>query len=775
MQQIENFIRSIFGEVGSDLFLSLCFKSDQGRFVSKFIEANQLEKLNHHIYYEVNPLTDIYYGVGLLGEKPAHGRGKAEDVIAIPGCWMDVDVAGPTHKTENLPKSIDEATEFINSLGLEPTVIVNSGGGFHVYWLFKELWAFCCEEEQQEAAELVKRFQQGVINKGRENGWQLDDTSDLARVLRLPGTFNYKIKSDPVKVEIISECESCRYKYEEIEEWVERMELNYNSAIFQGERNKSLFSIGCAMRGQGKGYDEIFDELLNVNSQRCKPLLERTEVETIARSASGYEPGQGDEGDGNSSGERISQRDQVIRLVNDYEYIHDADGTSFVSYNVKGHKETWPVKSTKFRSHLVRLYFKEFGGSLNSQAKTDAISHLDAMALEEGEERKVFNRIAEHEGAVFIDLCDEDWRVVQIDNDGWKITNNSPVAFVRNKGTKSLPQPLRDGSLEDLKKLINVDEDSFKLIVGFMVGCLNPDGPYPLLFLNGEQGSAKSTTQEIIKNIIDPADPSLESMPTNERELMITLKNCHLLSFDNLSGISGSMSDALCRVATGSGFKARSLFTDADQIVFKGSRPVMLNGINNIVQRGDLASRSLVVNLPPIPAYKRSRKQKLMEEFESRLPSILGGLCDVLSEALRNRHKVQLQEMPRMADFVHWVISAEPALPWNEGAFLKAFDKMQVEASDNVLDSDVFASAILTFMCSRDGWEGKPSELLKELNKDEIVDESSRKQWKGWPKSASQVWNKIVRVGPALREVGIEYDRQQGGDRKITLTNKNSC
>lgn len=158
---------------------------------------------------------DVYFGVGLQGEKPQTGRGTAEGVVAIPGLWVDVDVQGPGHKADDLPPTIEDAQAFVQSFPLPPTIMVASGGGLHVYWLFRELWTLESPAERQDAQRLARRFQATLIAAARERGWKLDNTSDLARVLRVPGTMNRK--SEPVEVRILELHDDRRYNPDEFD------------------------------------------------------------------------------------------------------------------------------------------------------------------------------------------------------------------------------------------------------------------------------------------------------------------------------------------------------------------------------------------------------------------------------------------------------------------------------------------------------------------------------------------------------------------------------
>ena len=134
---------------------------------------------------------------------------------------------------------------------------------------------------------------------------------------------------------------------------------------------------------------------------------------------------------------------------------------------------------------------------------------------------------------------------------------------------------------------------------------MRPTGPYPVLILQGEQGTAKSTAAKVLRLLIDPSAAPLRTAPLDERDLMIAARNGWIIALDNLSGLSSWLSDALCRIATGGGVSTRELYSDTDEVLIDVQRPIILNGIDDIATRQDLIDRSIIINLEPIPENKR--------------------------------------------------------------------------------------------------------------------------------------------------------------------------
>ena len=203
---------------------------------------------------------------------------------------------------------------------------------------------------------------------------------------------------------------------------------------------------------------------------------------------------------------------------------------------------------------------------------------------------------------------------------------------------------------------------------------MNPAGPYPILILTGEQGSAKTTTARVVRQLIDPFSPSVRSQPRDERDLMIAANNSWVISLDNLSGASQWLSDALCRISTGGGFATRELHTDSEEILFNSTRPIILNGIDDLGTSADLADRSLFITLPQIPEERRKTEREFWQSFEATRPRILGALLDAVSAALKNEEHVRIDRLPRMADFARWVYASASSaqLPFNAQEFWTA-------------------------------------------------------------------------------------------------------
>lgn len=452
--------------------------------------------------------------------------------------------------------------------------------------------------------------------------------------------------------------------------------------------------------------------------------------------------------------------DILIHLAQEADLFHSPDGNGFADLEIKGHRETWPLRARGFRRWLARLFYEATGGAPSSEALRSALNVIEAKAQFDAPERVVHVRVAALDGKLYLDLGDEMWRAVEIDVSGWQVIDNPPVRFRRAAGMEALPAPARGGSIEVLRSFLNVGSNAdFVLVVAWALAVLRNRGPYPLIVLSGEQGSAKSTFSAIVRALIDPNTAPLRALPREDRDLFIAANNGHVLAFDNVSGLPAWISDTLCRLATGGGFAVRQLYTDQDEVLFDTERPVILNGIEDIVTRPDLADRAVFLTLEPIPEERRRPEQELWAAFESERPRILGVLLDAVAKGLAMLPQTKLDKLPRMADFALWATACETAL-WPAGTFWAAYCDNRDDAIDGVIEADPIAAAVRALMAARTPWTGTASELLGTLSK--MAGERVANA-KTWPDSPRALGGRLRRVAPFMRKIGVEIGFEREG------------
>ena len=452
--------------------------------------------------------------------------------------------------------------------------------------------------------------------------------------------------------------------------------------------------------------------------------------------------------------------------------FHTAENDTYAQVLHDDHYEVWSTRSKGFELWLRHLYYLQTETALKKPDLNTAILEAEAKAMFDGPEIEVGLRVASYDGTIYVDLCNRRWEQIQINSDGWHIIplEESPVKFRRAKGMLPLPYPEMGGDLNWFKALLNLEKESdWCLIASWLVGAMNPSGPYPILILQGEQGTAKSTLSRFLRGLLDPSTVPTRTLPRTERDLAISAEAARVLCYDNVSDIKDALSDAFCRVATGGGFGTRTLYTDKSEELFNSMRPMIFNGISDLTVKHDFADRTLIVTLPPIKAEDRLPESVIKEQWAGLRPSVLGALCDAVVIAMRNAGSVKLERSPRMADFAKWVVSAEPALPWEPGSFMKAYDQNRFELIDVAIESDPISLSVLEMMTRPEApeeWSGTPTALLKRLA-NYVPNNAANK--KGWPQAPNIFSGRLRRVQTFLRAKGIDIERSKSGNREITL------
>jgi hypothetical protein len=381
-----------------------------------------------------------------------------------------------------------------------------------------------------------------------------------------------------------------------------------------------------------------------------------------------------------------TQEEKVLKYLEEElgcEFFHSRSDTPYVTVPAAPSSSSNSARvaysfSGDFRSWLKAEIFRR-QSSLPDKSEIDRSVELAKMqATYDSPEKEAAIGVTKRDGVIYFDLRRKDGKIVRIDVDGWEVITSSPVAFLRKKGTPSLPEPKRGGSLKDIQSFVNVSDEDFPLLLGFLLNQFSPEGTKPILFLHGMAGSGKSTAARYLKALVDPHEVLCQTLPSNEEDLLIASKHSSVLVFDNISGtLSPQMSDNLCRLASGSGMRKRKLYKDLNEVAIKGKAGVILTSIDAILGRKDIVQRSLKVTLTEMDRLPEAR---LTELFTESRAGILGRLFDAVSRGLSRLETVRNDdswERPRLHDAADWAVACEPALPVEKGSFRKALKNRQ--------------------------------------------------------------------------------------------------
>ena len=527
---------------------------------------------------------------------------------------------------------------------------------------------------------------------------------------------------------------------------------------------------------QADGFHDISDWIAALPQGEAKPAIVKLVDETPLWTAE--KP---------KKGKKESAASQLVRLVVEsrdaggggkggkrvgpFSLFHDPHHRAFARYHTENRVEIWPVESARFRKILATLWLESTGTIIGRNALSDAITTLAGLAIQRNPEEPTFLRVAPYGDDILIDLCDENWRVVLVTAEGWQVLESSPAAFVRTGSMLALPEPRPGGgSIEPLWELLNVTRAQRPLVAAALLNAFHPSGPYFVSNYLGEHGSAKSSAARIHRQLIDPNQNPLRSPPKEENDLFAQSVNNRCVALDNLSHLSLWLSDAICRIATGGGLSKRTLYTDFDETSLEIKRPVIINGIEDVATRPDLADRVLQIELQEIPKERRITEKVLWQKFDKAWPMIFTAILDGVSMALRTLPALEMPPLPRMADATEWATAGETAFGFSRWTFLKVYQRNLDESAEVAIDATPVGAAIRVLLDRQPKWEGQPRQLLEALN--ELVSDKTQKQ-EDWPKNAQKLGQILRRIAPALRRAGIDYQRPpREADRRIIKMRK---
>src|SRR5258708_1388327 len=461
--------------------------------------------------------------------------------------------------------------------------------------------------------------------------------------------------------------------------------------------------------------------------------------------------------------EPSNQAPRLVEIARDmYRVFRSTDGRTYAVERDGPNVAVTVGRHGRFATRLSRTFIESEGKAPSAAALDGAVRILDAYS-EDTEPEDVYLRIAPSDLGVVLDLAAPDGRCVIVTADGWSIEGRSPVLFRRGKGLPLVdPVPGIEG-LGKLQALLNARGDQFRLVIAWMVAALVPGRPYTILYLRGQQGSAKTSAARIIQSSIDPGASGPGSFPKDERDYAVRMHAAHVHAFDNLSTIQQWQSDILCRTATGDTFTTRELYSDDNLTVMSYQRPVILTAIDTVAMNSDLVERQLPVALHKIRAWNRRIERAtlgsdaetdpgVLDQFAKAQPYILGSLLDLLVSVLANAKATRPESLPRMADFALILAALANA---ERSTTLARYREISHHALGDVADSDRFAAAVLAFMEHRDSWTGTAGELRDELTM-QLGDREREHPPRGWPTDATRAGGRLPPIGPSPRVHALE-------------------
>lgn len=366
-------------------------------------------------------------------------------------------------------------------------------------------------------------------------------------------------------------------------------------------------------------------------------------------------------------------------------------------------------------------------------------------------------------------LANDSWQTVVVRPSGWRIGVSKYFHFLRMLSDlpQSIPVPGGD-LLQLLRPYVNLSEDSYLLFAIHLVQCFSKTSEHFAMVLASDKGTGKTTMSKLFRSLVDPSKSDVNPLSKSEDELKVLLANNYVVCLDNANkGVSESYSNILCSAITGAVESRRKLYTTSEQVLLTLRNIVIINGLNAVPRKSDLAQRSLLFELQTIEAKSRKSSSSFWASFNADKPKILGAIFDVLVKAMKIFPTLKIDKRHRMADCYEEMVAISLAL----GVSQEKFDQLLLQNNNRMQQlraDDPFVDAIKDYMLNKKELNDSVSNVYAAI-RGSLVGST-----RCFPLSPSAFSRRMNDERESLWAAGIEFVITDGTDtNKITLVNKN--
>ena len=425
------------------------------------------------------------------------------------------------------------------------------------------------------------------------------------------------------------------------------------------------------------------------------------------------------------------------------------------------------VESAQFEGLLSEKKYRADGRPANGE-EVLAVRRL-ARYYASKNVREVGVRVTRDEGAIIYDPLREDGKVFRIDMTGVNLV--SPESPLTVRFTGMLPAEVTEGSKKDfldLSGLWSMDDSTRILSIGLDFSRFIPGIPHAIEVVIGDHGAGKTSYTETKRELVDPSGALSQSLKWDERDISISALHQGVLAFDNVNTtMPDYISDVLCRISTGQGFRTRELYSNTSEVILKIQKSIIINGINLPGYKPDFLDRSVPILLRPIFGDGRLTENEIRQRVQELLPKARGYLLSIIPRAIQlypDVEKELMGKLPRMADFVIWAECGLRALGFPPNAFFDAYQQVKKRETEDLAKENTLIIAIQDLMEGKDEWKGTSSELLEALNP-YVTENKRRFDVKLLPKDPRRLGRLLKEHDLMLRNLGFEILTLSDGNR----------
>ncbi len=461
-----------------------------------------------------------------------------------------------------------------------------------------------------------------------------------------------------------------------------------------------------------------------------------------------------------------NQATLLWELIQNSYFFCDKTGFAYILVN----NIPMPVENVLFADSLAYLFYRNKGIIPSSES----ISLVQKLCRAKAKEKilEIGVRVHKIGSQLIYDPINDDGSVIFVNKDGITTAIPQDPLTVRHNGM--LPAPIEDGEIEDLKTLLslwNLGKEQEVVLTGIIGTNFVPDIPHVITVITGTHGAGKSSLSDVLKLIVDPNVVVRNSLRFDEREIAVSSMHEWVLNFDNVNSIIPDLiTDLLCRISTGQGFRKRKLFTDQDDLILQYRRPIVITAINEPAYAPDFLDRALIIRLYLIPESQRKTDVEIQRAIERYVPRIRGLYLKALSRAIAIYPEVEKEfqgKLLRMADVIIWGEAIIRSLGYEPGKFYSSFSSLQLNETQASASENLLIMGIQRILKLTEEWRGTIRDLYDEIKGVMAEMGISEKDplYKQLPKNYRDLGRKITSLLPSLLNLGIEIKEIRGNER----------
>jgi hypothetical protein len=479
-------------------------------------------------------------------------------------------------------------------------------------------------------------------------------------------------------------------------------------------------------------------------------------------------------------------------------FFKDNFGQPYAIINMSNHVEVVSMESQKFGYHLRTLLKHDRNKRIiSNDSLQKAIETLKSDAIVEGRTIPLNLRVAwkKKNEVIYFDPTDERCSCIAIERDvgTWRILpagslTDYPIPELRNPNSKLAEQPVvftrysqipqvmpelnypPDIMQQFIDKCTNIRDPKDQLLFkAYLITLFIPDIQHVILLLKGVKGAAKSILETMVKRIIDPSQVELLILNKRQNDFIINLSHNYYNAYDNVRKIPEWLSNIICAATTGAAYSTRTLYTTADETLFKFRRCFAFSSIGASLTEDDALQRCISLKHPKIERQSRKTEEEILSEFGRILSHLLGYIFDILAKTMQIKDQLEQSheldgKLDRMADFCFWGEAAARALGSKPLDFLQAFNENQKNQSKDAVNFNALAD-IMREICEEELEHKREVEYtlptllarVREKANEMGIEISAKFSWAKTPQSLSE---ELMRLSTLIEEsYGYKIER----------------